>query len=72
MWQRDGYNRVSATTYRPTEKVRQPTSQHLAGPVTKALSPDVPGKGLRAAEDRGFEPRRASRPNRISSPITGA
>jgi hypothetical protein len=35
--------------------------------VNEALSPQVPGEGLRAAEDRGFEPRRVVTPNRISS-----
>jgi len=43
----------------------------FGGPVSKALSPDDPGQGLRAAEDRGFEPRRAVKPNRISSPFSG-
>ena len=35
--------------------------------VSQAPSPRVPGEGLRAAEDRGFEPRRVVTPNRISS-----
>jgi len=35
--------------------------------VRQALSPRVPGEGLRDAEDRGFEPRRVLPPNRISS-----
>ena len=35
--------------------------------VSQALSLRVPGEGLRAAEDRGFEPRRVVTPNRISS-----
>ena len=35
--------------------------------VRQALSLRVPGEGLRAAEDRGFEPRRVLPPNRISS-----
>jgi integrase len=35
--------------------------------VSQALSLRVLGEGLRAAEDRGFEPRRAVKPNRISS-----
>jgi len=39
--------------------------------VRQALSLHVPGEGLRAAEDRGFEPRRVVTPNRISSPVTG-
>jgi hypothetical protein len=42
--------------------------------VSQALSLPVPGEGLRAAEDRGFEPRRAVKPNRISSvlpPVPG-
>ena len=35
--------------------------------MSQAPSPQVPGEGLRAAEDRGFEPRRVVTPNRISS-----
>jgi hypothetical protein len=35
--------------------------------VSQALSPRELGEDLRAAEDRGFEPRRAVKPNRISS-----
>jgi hypothetical protein len=35
--------------------------------VSQALSRQDPGEGLRAAEDRGFEPRRVVTPNRISS-----
>jgi hypothetical protein len=35
--------------------------------VRQALSLRIPGEGLRAAEDRGFEPRKVSPPNRISS-----
>ena len=35
--------------------------------MSQASSPQVPGEGLRAAEDRGFEPRRVVTPNRISS-----
>ena len=37
--------------------------------LIQALSLPVPGEGLRAAEDRGFEPRKVSPPNRISSPF---
>ena len=45
----------------------------VARPVSQAPSPQVPREGLRAAEDRGFEPRRAVKANRISSaaPSTG-
>jgi hypothetical protein len=39
--------------------------------VRQALSPHVPREGLRAAEDRGFEPRRVVTPNRISSVLPG-
>ena len=39
----------------------------LGSLVSQAPSPQVPGEGLRAAEDRGFEPRRVVTPNRISS-----
>ena len=35
--------------------------------VSEALSVRVSGEGLRAAEDRGFEPRRVVTSNRISS-----
>jgi hypothetical protein len=35
--------------------------------VSQALSLGAAGEGLRAAEDRGFEPRRVLPPNRISS-----
>jgi hypothetical protein len=38
--------------------------------VSQALSLKVLGEGLRAAEDRGFEPRRVLPPNRISSVIS--
>src|SRR5271165_5988023 len=37
--------------------------------VSQALSLQVLGEGLRAAEDRGFEPRRVVTPNRISSAL---
>ena len=40
---------------------------NLGLPADRALPPDVPGEGLGAAEDRGFEPRRVVTPNRISS-----
>ena len=43
-------------------------SSTFGRPVTRALSQDVQ-EALEAAEDRGFEPRRAARPNRISSPF---
>ena len=37
--------------------------------MNQAQSLPVPGEGLRAAEDRGFEPRKVSPPNRISSAL---
>jgi hypothetical protein len=45
----------------------QPNCKPFGCPVNKALSVRLPGEGLRAAEDRGFEPRRVVTPNRISS-----
>jgi hypothetical protein len=47
---------------------RMATSGRL---VSQALSRQVPGEGLRTAEDRGFEPRRVVTPNRISSADRG-
>jgi hypothetical protein len=46
---------------------RRAAGDALRPPVNEALSLRVPGEGLRAAEDRGFEPRRVVTPNRISS-----
>jgi len=49
------------------DAAKQESSDGSRALVSQAPSPHVPGEGLRAAEDRGFEPRRVSPPNRISS-----
>jgi hypothetical protein len=63
---RDASERMSEALWARDELNCNPNC-NLWLPRRQAPSPHVPGEGLRAAEDRGFEPRRVVTPNRISS-----